>query len=385
MILLFNNLTQQELDLYMRFETSSEGASRGLQHVFHHYNKLLHNHGFISEAPLQVTLSLTDECNIRCLHCSRHTTSSMRSNSKFMQNWKLAIDNLAECRVSQISFSGGEPTLHPEISDILTYAKDKGFFIGLLTNAVGLSDNLMSVIKAKFNHEYDYVRISLDDLYEHYGKLRVGSTFEMVDDVIKKLVANGVNVQVATVISTANINHLFDIYQYCVMTKVNAVRFMPLFSHPNTLLEPPRDEEVIKKFCEILAHRQQKSDAVKTVSSPIPLVYPLAVWIKRNRPDIEHRFPTDRFICPATITSCEISPDGYVYPCSYFDCEEFVSGNVFHEDFKSIWRNGLNWVQLRKGLIVNANCSGCEEFNNCLSGCPAKNYYQVNFCEMVKY
>lgn len=384
MICLFNNLTQHELDLYMRFETTSEGASRGLQHVFHHYNKLLHDHGFISEAPLQVTISLTDECNIRCLHCSRNTASSMRSTSKYMRNWKLVLDNLAECEVSQISFSGGEPTLHPEIDDILTYAKDKGFFVGLLTNAAGFNDNLMALIKAKFDHEYDYVRISLDDLYEHYSELRVGSTFEMVDDVIKKLVANGVNVQVATVISTANLNRLYDIYKYCVTAKVNAVRFIPLFSHPNTLLKPPRDEEVIKKFCEILAHRQLNSDTLKTVSSPIPLVYPFSVWLKRNRPDIQNLFPTDRFICPATITSCEISPDGYVYPCSYFDCEEFVAGNVFHEDFKSIWRNGLNWGKLRKGLIVNANCSGCEEFHNCLSGCPAKNYYNVNSCEMVK-
>jgi len=378
---MFSNLTQEELEMYIYHETHYDEINLGLHYVFYHYDDLMNNTGFIPDAPLQVGLNLTDACNVYCLHCSRPVSAT--NDAIYMKRWDKIIDDITNCGVVQVFLTGGEPTLHPDIVEIIQYIKEKRLKIVLSTNGLVLENSLVDIITKSFTDSQDYVQFSLDDLYENYEKIRVGSSFEKVKINLVKLIERGINVRVSSVVSEENVNRIFEIYKFCEDNKVSSIRFRPIFLRTRSHFNVPSEEKVIKEFCKIISHKKETNSSINLVSSPNRLIYPFSRWLMNNRQDMKLLFPTGSFVCPATVTSCEISPEGFVYPCSYFDNKNFFAGNVFEEDFSHIWRKGLNWNYIRKKKHISKDCSNCEEFNNCLSGCPAENYFGINHCEVI--
>ncbi len=61
---------------------------------------------------------ITNECNFNCPYC-RHVGPKRTS----YENIKNVINIWSESNVKNIRFSGGEPTLHPDLKEIIRYAK----------------------------------------------------------------------------------------------------------------------------------------------------------------------------------------------------------------------------------------------------------------------
>ena len=384
---MFEMLTDEELRLYIHHETNYEESNPGLQYVFYRYNDMFRDHGYIPNAPLQVGLNLTNACNLKCLHCSRRVDKSemQRSNeNKFMENWKEILDILANSGVVQVFLSGGEPTLHPDIVDIICYAKQRRLKLALLTNGTKINSELLDVLAVHFSNEIDYVHLSIDDLNGDFEAIRRGGSFKTVDSTLESLASCGINTRVATTVSKKNVGHIFDVYEYCVNKDVGSIRFIPMFLRTPTSFGASDEVRAIKEFCKILSHKRNSGAKIKIISSPNRSVYPFSEWLRNYRDDLKLSFQTDSFVCPATVSSCEISPDGFVYPCSYFDQEDFYAGNIFDTSFLDIWGRGINWGYIRNKEYIDKECALCGEFSKCSSGCPAENYFKVNPCELLK-
>ena len=86
-------------------------------------------------------------------------------------------------------------------------------------------------------------------------------------------------------------------------------------------------------------------------------------------------------VCAAGKSKLIIKYNGNVYPCNFFQTEDFLCGNVFEEDLKDIWKNGKGFKKFRS-YYLNDNlpeeCMNCKKHNNCFSGCRAwtKSYIQ---------
>jgi len=65
-------------------------------------------------------LEITSKCNLRCLHC--YNESGILKNEISFELFKRLIDEFDE--KPDITFSGGEPLLHPDIWKMLEYAQD---------------------------------------------------------------------------------------------------------------------------------------------------------------------------------------------------------------------------------------------------------------------
>ncbi|HWR57318.1 MAG TPA: radical SAM protein [Thermodesulfovibrionales bacterium] len=95
------------------------------------------------EIPLKrVHIELTNICDFNCVFCPK---SEMKRPSGYMDTG-LAKRIIGEIRdndiAEKITFHVmGEPTLHPDFFDILSYARDKGIKVGLTTNGGGLGGN----------------------------------------------------------------------------------------------------------------------------------------------------------------------------------------------------------------------------------------------------
>lgn len=105
--------------------------------------------------PVSVHLEIVDHCNSHCRHCQRYCWPK-----HFMpvEEVKGVIDQLRNAQVRSLTLSGGEPSLHEDLEDILHYARKAQMRTGLLTNGLALDDKKIAAIV----NNCDWVRFSLN-------------------------------------------------------------------------------------------------------------------------------------------------------------------------------------------------------------------------------
>jgi radical SAM protein with 4Fe4S-binding SPASM domain len=142
----------------------------------------------VKDFPLHLDIESTNNCNLRCIMCGRNFMKEKLGRIDF-KLFKKIIDEGAKYNLPSIKLNyRGEPLLHPKISEMVKYAKEKGI-IEVQFNTNGF---LLSEKKAK-----ELIRAGLDRIIfsfdgatkKTYEKIRRGSNFERVVDNIKNLVA----------------------------------------------------------------------------------------------------------------------------------------------------------------------------------------------------
>jgi hypothetical protein len=84
------------------------------------------------------TIETNRTCNIRCLSCYNLD----RSHVKTLKQVKGEIDLICRKRNLQaLTLLGGEPTLHPDIAEIIRYVKSKRVICQILTNGIALLED----------------------------------------------------------------------------------------------------------------------------------------------------------------------------------------------------------------------------------------------------
>jgi radical SAM protein with 4Fe4S-binding SPASM domain len=145
------------------------------------------------ESPLMVQIFPCYACNFRCIYClyalprEEHGFISAKSFMDF-NLYKAAIDNMvsAKFKLKMLRFAGiGEPLLHPDIVDMVSYAVEKKIAntIDIVTNAALLTKELScELIKAGLST----LRVSLQGLssQEYKKNSQVDIDFEIIKENI---------------------------------------------------------------------------------------------------------------------------------------------------------------------------------------------------------
>ncbi|TRM97479.1 radical SAM protein, partial [Sulfolobus sp. E1] len=109
--------------------------------------------------PAYATFKVTSRCNLRCTFCSpSYYSGELGEGSK--ERIKRIIDNLKDSSIVVLSFEGGEPTLRPDILELLSYAHDGSFYVMLTTNGYRLKDENFLV---KLADNIDFLHYSIDE------------------------------------------------------------------------------------------------------------------------------------------------------------------------------------------------------------------------------
>jgi len=105
-------------------------------------------------------------CNLSCTYCNEYDDFSKPVPTDEM---KRRIDHLARLGTSVITFSGGEPLLHPELDALIAHIRTHSIIAALITNGYLLTADRIQ----RLNHAcLDHLQISIDNV--------------MPDDVSKK-------------------------------------------------------------------------------------------------------------------------------------------------------------------------------------------------------
>lgn len=379
--MIYDCLTKEEATLFAHYKTSHDFCTNTrLGFIFDFYNELIEKDNVFPEAPLQVGINLTDTCNLSCMHCSRKELLNS-SKHNFISNWREIVDKLSDNGVIQIFLTGGEPFLHPDILDMIQYIKERKIYIAILTNGLLLTENMLNKLESMLIDDFDYIQISVDGITNTYEFMRKGAKFNQLEHRLNLISNYSIKTQIAMVLNEITYKEMFDVYKLCLKYNVDFIRYMPMFDNNTVDISQCDDSKVIKEFAKVLNDKICNKTKIDIVGDPIPLLYPFAIWLRNKYPEIY--FPTGKHICPAGVTSCEISVGGDVYPCSYLENKIFWAGNIYQDSVKNLWDKQI-WNCVRNRKPRSDSCIKCSESENCLGGCPASSYFrygQFNYAD----
>src|SRR5690348_5932123 len=146
-------------------------------------------------APLYVAWQITNECNLACLHCIEESGPGKAFPDELDADGVLrVVDELMANEVPYLSFSGGEPMLHPHFFEMVERVTARGSQLKIDTNGHYLTPDNCARLKAL---EVKAVQVSLDGASSAtFGRMRVRGEFDRTIEGIRNLVAEGVSVEV---------------------------------------------------------------------------------------------------------------------------------------------------------------------------------------------
>jgi MoaA/NifB/PqqE/SkfB family radical SAM enzyme len=119
-----------------------------------------------TDHPVLAHIIPTRRCNLSCTYCNEFDDFSKPVAKEEMIR---RIDLLGDLGTSIISFSGGEPLLHPDLDDLIRHIRKRAAIAGMITNGYLLTaDRIRRLNRAGLDH----MQISIDNV--------------MPDDVSKK-------------------------------------------------------------------------------------------------------------------------------------------------------------------------------------------------------
>ena len=96
--------------------------------------------------PEGVTFELTYGCNLRCVHCYNPTHRALPHELTTGEISGL-LTQLADLGVLTVTFTGGEPSVRPDIGEILHHARRQGLIIHLMTNATRMTTSFTDLLR----------------------------------------------------------------------------------------------------------------------------------------------------------------------------------------------------------------------------------------------
>ncbi|HRQ37839.1 MAG TPA: radical SAM protein [Chloroflexota bacterium] len=341
------------------------------QHVVHRLAHPVskHQHTHV-HAPEQITIIVTDICNLRCKMCQYAYSDSPgyqlnQAGHMSLQLFAKIIDELDGFPI--LSFTGGEPLLHPHIGKFISQAKNRGLVTTLTTNGWMLSKRVEELCQAGL----DVLVVSVDGPQEVHDTIRSGKSFSRLTSGIQLILQHEPRpiVYVNMTISNLNYDQLLVVYEQAKRWGVDGLNFNHLWMQTDEMITCSHQKFPDFEADEIAWQVQPEAVDIGTLADQLETIRrlnqfePMLVTElpKLNRSQIADWYQHPAKFVKYRTTRCawtrlKIWPDGRVKPC-----REWVAGNVAEQNLMEIWRNGA-FTGLRNLLTehgVMPICSRC--------------------------
>lgn len=149
-----------------------------------------------------INLHVWPRCNLACRYC--YATFQATSGSLPLADWQALLDLINVAGVRRVNFSGGEPTLHPELTGMLRHARSVGLQTSIISNGTRLNAEMISLL--------DLVGVTLDSRDDsvlvrlgRQSRRRVGSHVASVRAAAALAHELGVRLKINTVVTALNL------------------------------------------------------------------------------------------------------------------------------------------------------------------------------------
>ena len=293
----------------------------------------------------EISIEILQRCPNRCIYCSSHSNPQATHIIPF-EIIKNVIDDAKSLGCKTVCLSGGEPFLHPQILDIISYIAKQQLICYVYTSGIYMKDEVYSslpneyieairgmVDKVIFNVEADS-----SALYDQIMGTDVGG-FDMMKKSINDCVSSGLVVETHVVPMQVNFKHLKSIFEMCYQLGVSKVSILRLVLQGRALVN-----------LSLVKLTGEDSREVTKLIKALKEAYKGKVRI-----GLPYSDSNCRIYCKAASDKINVRYDGNVYPCEVFKddllnaklgCEP---DNVWKDSFYDIYKSSpyLNVVRRR--------------------------------------
>ena len=321
-----------------------------------------------------IAWEVTRSCNLNCIHCRAAANCGHYPGELSTKKCVQLIDEIAAMSSPVIILTGGEPLLRTDIFEIATYGTNKGLRMVMATNGTLVNS---ATAKQMISSGIKRVSISIDgkDAASHDAFRQEKGAFAGALAGIEALKVAGIEFQINTTITTANLNQINDIFE--LTKKLGAAAHHIFLLVPtgrgkdlaNQAITAAEYEETLLWF-----HQESESCEIQLKATCAPHYFRILHQQKGKESEPKKKagghFHESTRGCLGGISFCFISHIGQVQPCGYL---ELNCGNVQKNSFSDIWANSEVFTNLRDLSKYGGKCGRCEFIKVC-GGCRARAY-----------
>jgi radical SAM protein with 4Fe4S-binding SPASM domain len=254
---------------------------------------------FLPELFLQ--LHVTDHCDLTCAHCymTRRETTHLSQDlfARALEQFQALCRAMPHAR-HWVQITGGEPLLHPQIGDLLRFARERVGTVKILTTGLSLSDEFVRVIAVPCRA----AQVSLDGLPPTHDRLRGVGTFRGALAGVERLRRAGVFTSVKMTVSRANQQDILPLFE--------AVReSVDLFSISRLVPSGPEQADLLpepQRYAQALDALNRIAEGDRRISQRDPWCGP---YLARHRAARHFRG------CSAGLNGLTVLETGEILPC----------------------------------------------------------------------
>jgi MoaA/NifB/PqqE/SkfB family radical SAM enzyme len=143
---------------------------------------------FEPTAPVLVQMVVTRRCNLTCGYCNEYDDVS---DPIPVERLKAQIDHVAALGTIVLTFTGGEPLLHPNLDELIAHGVSKGLVVTSITNGYPVTRKWIERLNAA---QLSFLQISIDNLEPNEVSQKSLSKITKKLELLKQHAKFGVNV-----------------------------------------------------------------------------------------------------------------------------------------------------------------------------------------------
>ena len=265
-------------------------------------------------------------CNQKCVHCYAADQECAEEKELTTEEWKEVLKKLRKEKISQVTFTGGEPTMRDDVPELIKEAR--WFITRLNTNGVNLTKKYCSRLREA---ELDNLQITFYSCDEEIHNKLVGApNYQKTLDGIKNAIEAGINMSINTPICELNKDYKKTL-EFLHGLGVTYVTCSGLILTGNA--KEKQSEEM----------RIEGEELYKSLKDAVEYAYSHDMEISFTSPGLVSQerlkeMGIDIPSCGACLSNMAITPSGNVVPCQSWLSDKPL-GNILTDKWKKIWND----------------------------------------------
>ena len=329
----------------------------------------------------RVHWSITGHCNYRCRHCymsAPHALLPQPSTEECLD----IVDQIAECGISRVSLTGGEPLVRRDFLQIVDHILERGLMLDvIMTNGSLVTEELLDALDARGCHPE--ISMSYDGTEGWHDWLRgVDGAEDQLTRALRLCHERGFVTCIETVLHKGNVHTLRESIRRMGELGVSAVKILSMSCSGEAaalgdyVLSPEEMCEAILEYAP-----QYVEDGL-----PVPILSMGGLFNARDgvlsqkcERNPEGQDCSDAVICASARSTMYLGPDGRILPCipmseagASQDYFPLLSSMTLKEALTD--SNYMRFIANTLGdyLEHNPSCKECEFKNRCGGGCRGR-------------
>ena len=279
--------------------------------------------------PVAALVDITSNCNLNCPYCIDRY--ALRRGELPTERLLMLLDELKEVGIrSIVYFGGGEPLVHPGVSQVLLKTRQLDIDLAVNTNGV-LLEKYLDII----GETSSWTRISVDagtrEVYNRVHRLESGNLFDRIIRSVERLATQAKGtVGLSFVLMQENIEDIYTAAKVAKSSGCDFVQFKPMYG-------TTEDKKYLQYFddAENIRIGRQLTQARALVDSDFAVLTTGSLeTLLERRPINQNKTYT---VCAAQQLVTLINPDG-VYLCpNYRGVNTKRVGDIKTSTFQEVW------------------------------------------------